>query len=103
MKLSTGSRWRSRACTTEAIVVRADGSEVDLRCGGHPMTASSDSEGGEAATLDPAFAAGAALGKRYELEAIGLELLVTKAGDGSLSVGDTPLVVKAARRLPSSD
>lgn len=102
MKLTTGSRVRSRACTTEGIVVRIDaGDDVDLRCGGHPMAAAGDD--GDACTIVPEFAAGSLLGKRYEFEEIGLEVLVTKAGDGALAVGDTPLVEKSARRLPTSD
>jgi hypothetical protein len=32
-----------------------------------------------------------------------LEILVTKAGVGSLSIGDELLEVKAAKPLPSSD
>jgi hypothetical protein len=46
---------------------------------------------------------GTLLGKRYADEAIGLEVLCTKAGQGSLSVGDTALAVKEAKPLPSSD
>ena len=101
MNLTTGSRWRSQACTTEVIVVRSDGADIDLRCGGHPMVA--PGQDAAAATLAPEFAAGSAVGKRYESEAFGLELLVTKAGDGSLAVGETALLLKAAKRLPSSD
>jgi hypothetical protein len=32
-----------------------------------------------------------------------LEVLCTKPGDGSLSIGDTPLQVKEAKPLPASD
>ncbi len=102
MKLTTGSRWRSSACTTEGIVVRIDaGDDVDLRCGGHPMLAAGAD--GEQQAIIAEFAGGSLLGKRYELEELGLELLVTKAGDGSLAVGETSLVEKSARRLPTSD
>ena len=34
---------------------------------------------------------------------LGLEVLCTKGGDGALSVGDAPLLVKGAKPLPSSD
>jgi len=47
--------------------------------------------------------AGSALGKRYASESGELELLVTKAGSGSLSIGDKPLGLKDAKKLPSSD
>lgn len=53
------------------------------------------------AALDPAFADGSTMGKRYvDGDA---EVLVTKAGAGSLSVGATPLTLKEAKPLPASD
>jgi hypothetical protein len=52
--------------------------------------------------LDRAFADGSAMGKRYVDEG-GAEVLVTKAGAGSLSVGATTLVLKEAKPLPASD
>lgn len=42
-------------------------------------------------------------GKRYTDEAETFELLCTKAGKGSLSLAGEPLVLKAAKPLPSSD
>ena len=54
------------------------------------------------AVLDPAFADGNAMGKRY-VDDGGAEVLVTKAGAGSLSVGATALVIKEAKPLPASD
>ena len=44
---------------------------------------------------------GSQLGKRYTDGTI--ELLVTKAGAGTLAVDKTPLDIKGARPLPSSD
>jgi hypothetical protein len=43
------------------------------------------------------------MGKRYADDDLGLEVLCTKPGPGSLSVGDTPLPVKGAKPLPASD
>jgi hypothetical protein len=43
------------------------------------------------------------LGKRYVHEAAGLEVLCTKAGDGSLTVAGELLPQKDAKPLPSSD
>jgi len=102
MQLKAGSRLQSAVCDTQAIVVRAPKDEVDLRCGGHPMAA----QGGAAAsgaTLDTDHSGGTAMGKRYTDEALGLEVLITKAGAGSLSLGDTPMALKDAKPLPSSD
>ena len=42
------------------------------------------------------------MGKRYVDEG-GAEVLVTKAGAGSLSVGTTALELKEAKPLPASD
>jgi hypothetical protein len=102
MKLGPGSRLRSAVCETEVIVVRPPGDDVDLRCGGQPMVPlGEDPPAG--LTLEPAFAEGTALGKRYTDGDGNLELLCTKAGSGSLSVGSEALVLKDAKPLPSSD
>jgi hypothetical protein len=52
--------------------------------------------------LDPALSGGAVMGKRY-IDENGAELLVTKAGAGTLAVGDTPMSLKEAKPLPASD
>jgi hypothetical protein len=44
------------------------------------------------------------MGKRYTTpDESSLEVLVTKAGVGTLAVGGTPLVFTATKPLPSSD
>lgn len=53
--------------------------------------------------LEPGFDGGTLLGKRYTDAQGSFELLCTKAGAGSLSVGDTPLVLSGAKPLPASD
>ncbi len=55
------------------------------------------------ATSTRSTASGTLLGKRYGDRGPGLELLCTKAGEGSLSLGDEPLPLKDAKPLPSSD
>lgn len=102
LALRAGSRLRSVTCETEVVVVKAPTSVVDLRCGGTPMITLDDPAGvGTAPT--PPFAGGTLLGKRYVTGDGGLEVLCTKAGDGSLTVGDEPLEVKGVKPLPSSD
>ena len=101
MDLKPGTRLRSAADTTEVIVVRAAGEPVDLRCGGHPMVPSDASP--SSASIEPGFDEGSQLGKRYEDEGSGLEVLCTKPGPASLSVGTEPLHIKGAKPLPSSD
>jgi hypothetical protein len=53
--------------------------------------------------MEPGFDQGTQLGKRYADDDLGLELLCTKAGEGSLSVGEGILAVKGAKPLPASD
>jgi len=53
--------------------------------------------------LAPGFDAGAPMGKRFEDPSLGLEVLVSKAGAGSLAVDGTLLEIKGAKPLPSSD
>ena len=99
--IKNGTRLRSQVCDTQVIVVRAAESLDDLRCGGQAMlTLDADVPAG--GTPDPDFAGGSAMGKRYVDEG-GAEVLVTKAGAGSLSVGTTLLVLKEAKPLPASD
>ena len=102
MELKAGTRLRSAVDPTEIIVVRAPGGDVDLRCGGHAMVAMGEAPDG-AGGVDPAFAEGSQIGKRYASEEIGIEILCTKAGQGSLSVGTEALMIKTAKALPSSD
>jgi hypothetical protein len=102
MQLKVGSRLQSAVCETQAMVVRAPKDDVDLRCGGHAMVAPGGAAA-DGAALDSAHSTGSAMGKRYADEDLGLELLITKAGAGSLSIGSTPLGLKEAKPLPSSD
>jgi hypothetical protein len=100
VQLKPGTRYQSVTCTTEVVVVKGAG-EVDLRCGGSPLVPVG--EGGAAGAPVAPFAEGTLLGKRYTDADETVELLCTKPGDGSLSVGDDALAVKGAKPLPSSD
>jgi len=102
VEAKVGTRLKSAVCTTEVIVVRSPGGDIDLRCGGHAMLAQGQTAA-DGAAPDEAFAGGSAMGKRYSDDGVGLEVLVTKAGAGSLSIGDTLLPLKDAKALPSSD
>ncbi|MCV7316950.1 hypothetical protein H7J77_15545 [Mycolicibacillus parakoreensis] len=99
--IKSGTRLKSQVCDTQVIVVKTAESLQDLRAGGAPMVAL-DAEGRPDATLDPDFASGCVMGKRYVDDA-GAEILVTKAGEGSLSVGTVALTIKEAKPLPASD
>ena len=100
VELKPGARFQSTVCTTEVIVVKGAG-EAELSCGGAPMVASGT---GEIAGSPEADAAdGTLLGKRYSDEGDTVELLATKAGDGSLAINGAPLAVAQAKTLPASD
>lgn len=101
MQLKVGEKLRSTACTTEMIVVRAPGADVDLRCGGHAVVPASDTATKNELSADAS--GGTQTGKRYADDGVGIEILVTKAGQGSLSIGSAPLELKQAKALPSSD
>jgi hypothetical protein len=100
MQLKPGLRLQSVVCDTQVVVVRGGG-ELDLRCGGAPMAPVGTEV--EHQTLDQTYAAGTQMGKRYADEDTGLELLCTKPGAGSLSIGDVAVAPKEAKPLPSSD
>lgn len=102
LEIKPGARFRSAACDAEVIVVKSPGGELDLRCGGHPMVPLGDDRPG-GVSAEPGFDKGTLLGKRYTDEAGEIELLCTKAGTSSLSIGDAPLDIKDAKPLPSSD
>ena len=97
--LGAGKRLKSAVCTAEIMVIAAPDGDVDIRCGGAPMT-EGDGNGG---SVDADFAEGCAIGKRYVNEGGTLEVLCVKAGEGSLAVGAEGLVVKDAKKLPKTD
>ena len=99
--IKNGTRLQSQVCDTQVIVVRSADSLDDLRAGGAPMVPIGD-EVTSGLSLDEAMADGTLMGKRYVDES-GAEVLVTKAGKGTLSVGSTPLSIKEAKPLPASD
>jgi hypothetical protein len=102
LELRAGSRLRSAVDATEVVVVRPPGQPVDLRCGGHPMVPL-DADGTAGTAPSPDHTRGTLLGKRYVDTDETLEVLCTKPGDGSLSIGDEPMRVKEAKPLPASD
>jgi hypothetical protein len=99
--IKNGTRLQSQVCDTQVIVVRSADSLDDLRAGGVPMVPL-DSEKAADASLDPAYSDGNVMGKRY-VDENGAEVLVTKAGAGTLSIGTTALNLKEAKPLPASD
>ena len=102
MQLKTGARYRSQVCDTQFIVVRPLPGEIDLTCGGHPVI-DIKAEPDPGAALQAGADGGSELGKRYTDASGKLEVLVTKAGKGSLALEGEPLALKEAKPLPASD
>ena len=101
--IKNGTRLQSQVCDTQVIVVRSADSLDDLRAGGAPMVPIGDRERRGPFRARPGrLSDGNVMGKRY-VDDGGAEVLVTKAGKGTLSVGTTPLTIKEAKPLPASD
>lgn len=98
--LKSGSRLKSQVDATELIVVRAPAGEVDLRVGGHPAIdlAATPQDGLVLEAGEPAL-----VGKRYVRAEDDIELLVTKGGQGALTIDGVALHLKESKPLPSSD
>ena len=101
MVLKAGARFKSAVCETQIMVIKAPAGEFDLQCGGAPMLAPT-----AAAPAGTQLVPGAnetLIGKRYVNADESVELLCTKGGKGALSLNGTPMEVKQAKQLPSSD
>ncbi|GAA4259761.1 hypothetical protein [Dietzia aurantiaca] len=96
--MKTGTRMYSQACEGEVMVIK--GVDVELACGGVPM---SDAAGDSGSGVADGFDGGTVLGKRYQDEESGLQVLCVKPGSGSLSVDGRILPEMVAKQLPSSD
>jgi hypothetical protein len=103
MKPRVGQTLTSTIDATTVVVIRWPDTDLELTCGGALMVDPKGPDAGATGTGDPGQTAGTQLGKRYASEELGVELLCTKAGTGTLAVSGTPLPLKAAKPLPASD
>jgi hypothetical protein len=101
--MDAGLRLGCADCTTEVVVVRPPHGDVALSCGGSPLVDMAASRPGTGHGPAPGDGGGVLLGKRYEDEHAGLEVLCTKPGPGTLTCDGRPMTVKRAKPLPSSD
>jgi hypothetical protein len=97
--MKAGTKLKSAVDDTEVMVIKAALAGT-LSCGGVPMA---DEKPTEKGTIDPAFAEGTKMGKRYTNADGTLELLCIKPGQGSLALDGVALQLKDAKPLPSSD
>ena len=98
--IKQGMKLNSAVCATQIMVLRAPAGELDITCGGAPMSADDPADKG---TVDPEFAGGTLVGKRYVDDGETMEFLCTRGGDGAIAIGGVKLDVKQAKKLPSSD
>jgi hypothetical protein len=104
VKLVPGQALFSPVDTTSVIVVQAPHEEITLSCGGVEMVFDKEAAGTVVAErTDGTPGAGVLLGKRYVDDKLRLELLCTKAGQGTLAANGAVLRIKAATPLPASD
>ncbi|WP_406444439.1 hypothetical protein OHB00_46505 [Streptomyces sp. NBC_00631] len=103
MRPRVGQMLASTVDTTAVIVVRCPDQDLEITCGGAAMAEGNGPGSAPAGTADPALMGGSLLGKRYADDDLGVELLCTKPGSGTLAVNGAPLPMKAAKPLPASD
>ncbi|MEV7981809.1 hypothetical protein [Streptomyces sp. NPDC086519] len=103
MRPRVGQMLASTVDTTAVIVVRCPDQELEITCGGAAMTEGNGPGSAPAGTADPGLMSGSLLGKRYADDDLGVELLCTRPGPGTLAVNGVPLPVKTAKPLPASD
>jgi hypothetical protein len=101
VKFRAGQQLVSAVDTTAVIVIRAPEREGTLTCGGVAMAAAGQTISG--AEPDPSLMGGSQIGKRYVDESDTIQVLCTKAGDGTLALDGKPLLIQAAKPLPASD
>ena len=103
MKLRVGQTLTSPVDSTTVVVTRAPQVEVELTCAGVPLFDAKAGGPAPEGSADPSQMDGTQLGKRYGDEGLGLELLCSKAGQGTLALNGVPLPLREAKPLPASD
>lgn len=100
LELKAGSRLQSAVSDAQVMAIKIPKGEYEIACGGVPMVAA----GGEAPDGATQQDDGETLmGKRYVDVDETVEFLCTKGGAGGLALDGTPLEIKQAKHLPSSD
>lgn len=96
--LKAGARFKSAVSETQVMVVKAPAGDFALACGGAAMVGPNDAAPGGTPGEGEAL-----IGKRYVNADESVEFLCTKGGKGTLALNGTPLEIKQAKQLPSSD
>ena len=101
VKFRAGQQLVSAVDSTAVIIIKAPAAECTVTCGGVAMVVAGEAV--TAAAPDPSLMGGTQIGKRYVDEADTIQVLCTKAGNGTLALDGKPLVLQAAKPLPASD
>lgn len=100
LELKAGSRLQSAVSEAQIMAIKIPAGEYELCCGGVPMVPSGGDAPGDATQQDDGETL---MGKRYVDAEESVEFLCTKGGAGGLTLDGTPLELKQAKHLPSSD
>ncbi len=95
-----GVKLSSTVCKTQIMALRVPAEALDITCGGAPMQVGDPEQMGD---MDAALSNGTLVGKRYVDGDEAMEFLCTRGGEGTVVVNGTPLDIKQAKQLPSSD
>ena len=101
VKFRAGQQLVSAVDSTAVIIIKAPATECTVTCGGVAMAVAGQAV--TAAKPDPSLMGGTQIGKRYVDDADTIQLLCTKAGQGTLALDGSPLRIAAAKPLPASD
>jgi hypothetical protein len=101
VKFRAGQQLVSAVDSTAVIIIRAPAGECTLTCGGVAMAGADEPVA--RADPDPLLMGGTQIGTRSVDEGDTIQVLCTKAGDGTLALDGKPLVIQAAKPLPASD
>lgn len=102
MELKPGTRLYSGVSGAELIVIRVTDPTATVTIGG-VAALTNQPEASALVSVSDGHADQLSVGKRYVDAAATIELLCTKAGGGTLAVGDEVLLPKDAKPLPASD
>lgn len=98
-----GQLLASTVDVTTVVVVRWPEVDLEITCGGVAMVEPGGPVVDGSGVVDPEQMAGTQLGKRYADGDLGVEVLCTRAGTGTLAVNGVALAIKGAKPLPASD
>lgn len=100
LELKAGSRLQSAVSDAQIMAIKIPAGEYEITCGGVPMIGPGGEAPADASQQDEGETL---MGKRYVDADETVEFLCTKGGAGGLSLDGTPLELKQAKHLPSSD